>query len=132
MPITVNVFDETSAGHRVGPQELDFLTERVTARELLRDYVYQEVVEHNARQRSQTQPALVEPSALERLLNGARPAQPQLLDWQAQYTRALRAFERNGFLLLVDDRQILELDEEIELRAGAEVVFLKLVPLMGG
>jgi hypothetical protein len=132
MTISVNVYDESSPGQRVGPLALDFLTEHVTARELIRDYVYQEVTEHNARQPRQPRAWRVEPTAAERALNGARPTPGGRLDWQAQYERALRAFERNGFLLLVDNRQILNLDEEIELRAGAEVVFLKLMPLVGG
>lgn len=41
-------------------------------------------------------------------------------------------FERNGFLVLVDGRQVSELDERIELRADSEVEFVKLVPLVGG
>jgi hypothetical protein len=130
MPFSVSVYDETSAGERVGPLELACLTERLTVRELLRAYVYQTVSEHNARQPARD--ALVEPSAIERLLNGARTTQPERLDWQAQYARALRAFERNGFLVLLNDRQLVDLDEDIELAAGAEVIFLKLVPLVGG
>jgi hypothetical protein len=35
-------------------------------------------------------------------------------------------------VLLVDDRQVESLDETVVLRAGGEVTFLKLVPLVGG
>jgi hypothetical protein len=34
--------------------------------------------------------------------------------------------------LLVDDRQVDELEEEIEIRPDTTVTFLKLVPLVGG
>jgi hypothetical protein len=44
----------------------------------------------------------------------------------------LGAFGRNAFVVLVDDRQVAELDEEVHLRAGTRVTFLKLVPLVGG
>ncbi|MBB5111967.1 hypothetical protein AB0K27_06680 [Micromonospora echinospora] len=44
----------------------------------------------------------------------------------------LDAFGRNGFVVLVDDRQVTELDEKVRLHAGARVTFLKLVPLVGG
>ena len=44
----------------------------------------------------------------------------------------VEAFGRNGFVVLVDDRQVEELDEDIELALGTEVTFLKLVPLVGG
>ena len=42
------------------------------------------------------------------------------------------AFSRNGFVVLVGDRQIEELDEEVDLRRDTEVTFLKLVALVGG
>ncbi|NUL06117.1 hypothetical protein HRW07_23385 [Streptomyces lunaelactis] len=37
------------------------------------------------------------------------------------YERAVEAFGRNGFLVLVGDRQIEELDEEFELGSATEV-----------
>lgn len=45
---------------------------------------------------------------------------------------ALEAFERNGFILLVEDRQVETLEEEIRVRPDTQVTFLKLVPLVGG
>jgi len=128
---TVTVFDETSSGARNGALTLEFLTERVSARELIRSRVYQEVTEYNARQTGFFN-GLVQPSDAERTLNGFRLQPRRRIDWQQQYAKAIQAFEGNGFLLLVGDRQLLELDEEIELRAGTEVSFLRLVPLVGG
>ena len=46
--------------------------------------------------------------------------------------QALHAFENNGFFLLVNDRQVESLDEEIWLGEGATASFLKLTPLVGG
>jgi len=48
------------------------------------------------------------------------------------YEHAIEAFGRNGFVVLVGDRQIEELDQELELASATEVTFLKLVPLVGG
>jgi hypothetical protein len=45
---------------------------------------------------------------------------------------ALQAFERGRVLLLVDDRQVERLDEEIVLAPDTTVTFLELVPLAGG
>ena len=45
---------------------------------------------------------------------------------------ALDAFQRNGFFVLVDDRQVEGLDEEIEIRLNTTISFVKLVPLVGG
>ncbi|MFG1737006.1 hypothetical protein ACGFLT_03190 [Micromonospora chalcea] len=44
----------------------------------------------------------------------------------------LDAFGRNAFVVLVDDRQVTDLDEKVRLHAGSRVTFLKLVPLVGG
>jgi hypothetical protein len=131
MATTVIVRDETTSGERTGELTLEFLTERVTAREIIRSRVYQEVTEYNARQPEHFR-GLVQPSDAERVLNGYRLKERRRIDWQAQYERALAAFARNGFLLLAGDRQLLDLDEEVVLRHDTEVTFLKLVPLVGG
>jgi hypothetical protein len=75
---------------------------------------------------------LVQPTEAERVLNGYRLRERRKIDWQAQYEKAVKAFQGNGFLILVDERQLTELNEEIELRADSEISFLKLVPLVGG
>ena len=51
---------------------------------------------------------------------------------EAQFDKAVEAFRHNGFLLLVDDRQLVGLDEKVHLRGGSEVTFLRLIPLVGG
>jgi hypothetical protein len=45
---------------------------------------------------------------------------------------AAGSFARNGFLLLVGDRQIEDPDTEIDLTVDPVVSFVKLVPLAGG
>ena len=130
--------DETTLGRTGEAQALEFATERISVRELIRGRVYQEVREYNARRALKAAmlvPAAegeVVPTATERLLNGdPRPAR-QRLDWEQQYARALRAFERGAYLILVDDRQVEGLDEEIALEADTQIAFLRLVPLAGG
>ncbi len=130
-PTTLTIYDETAFGEKTLTRVLDFLTERITARELIRERVYQEVREYNA-----TQPeyyrGLVQPTDAEASLNGYRVRRRRRIDWEQQYERALEAFARNGFFVLVDDRQVEELDEAIDLRPGTQVSFIKLVPLVGG
>lgn len=50
----------------------------------------------------------------------------------AEVARARRAFERNVFVVFVGGHQLRRLDEEIVLRLGEPVVFLRLTPLAGG
>jgi hypothetical protein len=75
---------------------------------------------------------LVEPTQAERTLNGYRLRERRKLDWQEQFRRAIEAFERNGFFVLVGNRQAERLDEEFEVKVDTEVSFVKLVPLVGG
>jgi len=53
-------------------------------------------------------------------------------DVAEEVARAHRAFERNVFVLFVAGRQVDRLDEEIVLRPGDPVVFLRLTALVGG
>lgn len=128
---TITIYDESVFGERANARTLDFLTTTVTARELIRRRVYEEVREFNA-SLPDTFRGLVQPTDAERILNGYKVRERRKIDWEAQYLRALEAFERNGFFLLVDDRQVDDLDTEIELKIATEVSFIKLVPLVGG
>lgn len=128
---TVMTRIEESTGGVTGELTLEFLTERITVRELIRSRVYQEVSEHNAAL-SGLLCRPEQPTAIERTLNGDRTRERTAIDWEARCALALDAFLRNGFLVIVDDRQVAELDEEIVLCHGSRVSFLKLVPLVGG
>jgi hypothetical protein len=131
MPTAVMVYDETPAGERSEGLKLEFVTARITARDLIRKRVYEEVREYNMRE-PDTFRGLVEPTGAERLLNGYKVKQRRKIDWERQARIAEEAFERNGFFMLVDDRQVEALDDPIDLRLGTEVSFVKLMPLMGG
>ncbi|MDX2005551.1 MAG: hypothetical protein SFU83_09770 [Meiothermus sp.] len=127
---TVTIVDETTTG-RKNNWTLEFLDETLTLREFIRRRVYEEVKEFNARQVEHFR-GLVQPTDAEQTLNGYRLKPGRKLDWEAQCAKALEAFERLGFVVLVDDRQVDDLDARIELKTGTEVTFLKLVPLVGG
>lgn len=45
---------------------------------------------------------------------------------------ALRGFGHNAFFVIVDDRQVTDLDAEIRLAPDTDVTFVRLVPLVGG
>jgi hypothetical protein len=106
--------DETTAGDRSPAWHLDIFEERLTLREVIRRRVFQEVAERNA--------AAV-PDAGGRF---------ERADAETEFTRAVEAFSRNGFLVLVDERQVCDLDAEIELAMDVKVTYLRLIPLAGG
>ena len=128
---TVTIVDELLPGGKDEALTLEFLDERVTVREVIRSRVYQEVTEYNARMPDHFR-GLVQPIDAERVLNGFRLRQRRKIDWQEQYRRAIEAFQRNGFLILVDDKQVDDLDQVVDLKHNSTVTFLKLVPLVGG
>ncbi len=128
---TVTFVDETTSGERRDAWGLEIAEERLTLGELIRRRVFQEVAEYNAA-RPELFRGLVQPTDAERALNGYRLPEPRRIDPERQCALALETFRRNGFLVLVGDRQVEELEEEVDLPLGTEVVFLKLVPLVGG
>ncbi len=131
MATTLTIRDETSSGQSLHSWALEVLTERITVRELIRSRVYQEVQDYNTRQPEYFR-GLIQPTDAEKTLNGYKLRQARRIDWKPQYEKAIDAFSRNGFLLLINNRQAEDLDEEITLAPDTTVSFLKLVPLVGG
>jgi hypothetical protein len=131
MPSTLTIHDETASGQRTNTFTLDCLTERMTVRELIRARIYQEVQDYNQREPEYFR-GLVEPTAAELVLNGYKLKAKRKIDWKEQFERALDAFQRNGFFVLVGDRQAESLDEQFEVKVDTAVSFVKLVPLVGG
>ena len=134
MTHTITIYDETLPGERTASLRLDLLTATITLRELIRRRVYEEVQDYYATPPTAVFRGLVTPTPVEATLNGPKSeAKPKRrMDWEAQYEKALAAFNRNGFFVLVGDRQIESVDEEIALKVDTEVSFVKLVALVGG
>ena len=134
MSMTLKIRDETTLSLG-GDDERDFTldvpNERITVRQLIRARVYREVRDYNL-ERPEFFHGLVQPSDAERSFNGFKMRKRRSIDPEKQFELAKRAFYTNGFILLVDDRQVDELEEEIEVRPDTTVTFLKLVPLVGG
>ncbi len=131
MPATLVIRDETTSGQTLQEWSLEVLTERITVRELIRSRVYQEVQDYNQKQPQHFR-GLVQPTDAEQTLNGFKLKKPRAIDWKKQYELAVEAFERNQILILVNNQQAESLEEEIEIRPGTEVSFLRLTMLVGG
>lgn len=131
MPATLTIHDETASGQKTNTLTLDCLTEHLTVRELIRARIYQEVQDYNLKEPEYFR-GLVEPTNAEKVLNGYKLKVRRKIDWQEQYQKALEAFERNGFFVLVGDRQADSLDQQFEVKVDTDVSFVKLVPLVGG
>jgi hypothetical protein len=140
---TLTIRDETAAGRTTGELTLDVLDETITVRELIRSRVYQEVQDHNRRKDGAAAfKGLVTPGDEERMINGGggggmgagggKTQHRREIDWRKQFDVACDAFGRNGFFILIDDKQAESLDEPITLRHDTKVSFVRLMPLVGG
>ena len=131
MPLTLTIRDKTPLGKETRAFQLSDLTETMTLRDLIRRRVREEVEEFN-REDMEVFRGLVQPTDAEADLNGFRLRKRRKLQWEAQSEAAIHSFESNGFLVLVGDRQVDELDEPLRLGIDTDVSFIKLVPLVGG
>jgi len=62
----------------------------------------------------------------------AKPQGSQLPILENEIKRALNAFKNKSFKMFVDGEEILNLNDECTLVEGANITFIRLVPLVGG
>ena len=158
MTTLLDVYDEQRPGaERQLRHRLELPAARITGAELIRCRITADVALHNAdvRRRAGAQSMesggllersdhwLVTPGAVERALNGERGGYgggpgsrlaggPDLVESEPLVKLALEAFARNGFFMIVDGRQVTDLDEVLTIEDDSAAVFLRLVQLVGG
>ena len=114
--------------------ELRLVSERVTPREIIRRRVEAEIEALRLRKiaSAHTRSFLIEAAPAERALNRLTLKPPRVPKAEDETARACAAFERQGFIMLFDERQIDDLDACVTVTADSKVVFLYLTPLKGG
>jgi hypothetical protein len=129
--MTIRVFDAPLHGGRIAAGGVLLDAGPATLRDLIRGRLHLEVERYN-RALPEIFQGLVQPEQSEQILNGFKMKTKRPLDLEAQCRRAYSSFEQNGFLVLVDGKQVTELDLRLDLREDSEIDFIKLVPLVGG
>ncbi len=124
--------DETIGGDRLHTFTIESLDETLTVREIIRARIWQEVQDYNSQQHAGVFRGLIEPTEAEARMNGSKTKAFKPIDWEKQFETAQRAFESNGFFILIGNRQAETLDEVFATVAETEVSFVKFVPLVGG
>ncbi|MDL4770854.1 MULTISPECIES: hypothetical protein [Thermomonosporaceae] len=127
---TLTISDQRGASPARETMGLPDVPTRLTLRELITLRVREEVARFNAGRTADVSP-LVEPPAAERALRRGLPRTGPVA-WEPHAEAACRAFTRNGFFVLVGGCQLDGLDDEIDLAGDPDVVFIKLVQLVGG
>ena len=123
--------DRTATGRPTGSITLPDLPERITLRDLIRLRVREEVARYNLRPIDRFQ-GLVQPEGSTRTADGFHLPRPRRIDWERQADVAIHQFERNGFFVMVDGKQVVDLDATIDLMKPSDVGFIRLMPLIGG
>lgn len=128
MSIELRIFDKQIGAPEVAAPDLILPLERVSAREIVRRRVEAEVERYNT---SHGETALfVTPCAEEVALNGQRGF--RALDAEKQCVLAEAALAARRIVMLLDGRQIDDLDEVHLLTPQSAARFIRLVPLVGG
>ncbi|MEY4904332.1 MAG: hypothetical protein RLZZ292_2147 [Bacteroidota bacterium] len=129
--MTLTITDETALGKLLQQIELEVEDEIISVEDLIRLRVENEVNRYNAECNGNYN-GLVQPTDAERTLNGFKVKKGNAIDAEKQTYIALKAFNDNGYFILVDNRQVGKLHEEILIDKNTTVSFMRLTPLVGG
>jgi hypothetical protein len=130
-PITIAIRDENFSGKILQEVNVNFSSETVTVKDVIEARVRSEVENYNKKLPDYFN-GLIEPNDAERTLNGFKQRSKKPIDAEKQVYVALDAFQKNGFFVLVDSKQCNSLEENVTLRPGTHISFVKLTPLVGG
>ncbi|NOQ15376.1 MAG: hypothetical protein GQ583_12980 [Methyloprofundus sp.] len=125
------VRDENALGNVYNELKLNFDKIEVSVRDIIIERVFQEVQKYNEKAVAYKF-ALVQPKEDEMRLNHAKEKKKKLINVEKQVEIALKAFDSNGFFILLDERQIEDIEEIVTLKADTIISFIKLTPLVGG
>jgi hypothetical protein len=129
--MNIIILDEQLNGSITNQFEIEIENDTISIQELIEKRVTQEVENYNNKL-PEYYKGLVEPTDAEKTLNGFKLKKRQLIDTEKQVYVALEAFQKNSFFILVDNRQIEELNQEIKINKHSKISFVKLTPLIGG
>ena len=118
---TLVIRDEDCTGKLLNQFEIQLSTSVLTLRDVITERVFQEVEIYRAGT-----------TALPYTLVSRETQAIYTIDYEQERFNALRGFAENGYLVLINDRQVESLDETLSLQNAATVTFIRLVPIVGG
>nr|WP_321235944.1 hypothetical protein [uncultured Psychroserpens sp.] len=124
----IKIQDESAAGDILNEITLKFNEEYITVSNLIKARIESEITHYESNVKSYKN-GLVIPEQLETRLNNKKP---KPIDAEKQLYIALDAFNNNGFILLVDDEQVENVNQKVLVDKSTVVSFIKLTPLVGG
>lgn len=131
--VQITVRDESVPRSRVSEFLLRLGTPRLSGRDLIAERVRFECDRRLVSTDGEQVVPLIERTFREVQINDTLPHRSQPADNpELQIEKALEGFQRNAFVMLVDDEQVVELSSEITVTDETIVTFLMLTPLQGG
>jgi hypothetical protein len=131
METTIVIKDETSSGKVINEIRIALKSQTVTVRDIIEARVEHEVNAYNNKLPEYFS-GLVQPTNAEQTLNGYKMRERKKVDPEKQVYIALNAFQKNGYFVLIDDKQAESLDQQVLTTEKTVVSFVKLTPLVGG
>lgn len=130
--MVITIKDATFSGDILNEIEIAVQNERTTVKDLIAARVTSEVKSYNEKLPEYFK-GLIQPSEAEKTLNGFRlKRREKKIDVEKQIWTALDAFQKNGYFILIDDKQAEDLDQEVLVSKTTEISFVKLTQLVGG
>lgn len=123
--------DDTIGGDTNNSFIIETETKTANVRELIKLRIYSEVENYNQKLPEYFR-SLIQPTEAEVTLNGYKMIEKRKIDPEKQYYLALDAFNKNNYFLIINNKQVEELEQEIEIQDNMELQFIKLTPLVGG
>jgi hypothetical protein len=127
--VTIN--DESARGEKTNTLKLTLASERITVRDIIQRRIQQEVEKFNL-QRPVVFKMLVQPADAEETTQGFRMQEHRNLDWQQQFDKAVEAFGEKCFFVMVDGKDMADLDTEVTVTDDTQISFIKLLPVIAG
>lgn len=108
-----------------------------TVRELLTQIILAEIESFRTRQEKRRIAYILSPAEIDQ---GVRRGKIEMggqdliqdVDEEEAIALAMEAFEDGFYFIFIDDKQQDNLDQQVTLKADSQVLFLRLVPLVGG
>ncbi|MBC8754363.1 hypothetical protein H2O64_06750 [Kordia sp. YSTF-M3] len=130
--MTITITDESLTGDILNKIEIAVQNEIITVKDVITARVASEVNAYNNKLPEYFK-GLIRPTASEKTLNGYKlKNSTKKIDIEAQTFIAFDAFQKNGYLVLIDDQQAETLTQEVLVTNTTTISFVKLTPLVGG
>lgn len=129
--MTITIKDESLTGDILNQIQIAVANETVTVKDIITARVSAEVEAYNNKLPEYFK-GFIRPTESEKTLNGYKLKKHKKIDIEQQTFIAFDAFQKNGYLVLIDDQQAESLEQEVLVAKTTTISFVKLTPLVGG